>query len=241
MANAAIGHRRQPLPNRVGDPIGTKRTAGFSAYHSLMNIDTLIGSNRLLDHSFYRRWEEGQLRDGELSSYASQYRHFEAMLPDFLSTLVDQLDDAEARQLVEANLADEVAGPQTHLELFDRFALAVGGTAQPASPAMATLIGAYDDAAASGDPSFALGVLAGYEVQAAEVATTKGDGLATRYEVGDDGCAFWRLHAEVEVDHAEWTLAAAQRGNTEAFIAGARASSSVWWAFLDEREALAVA
>jgi len=163
------------------------------------------------------------------------------MLPDFLSTLVDQLDDAEARQLVEENLADEVAGPQTHLELFDRFALAVGGRAQPASPAMATLIGAYDDAAASGDPSFALGVLAGYEVQAAEVATTKGDGLATRYEVGDDGCAFWRLHAEVEVDHAEWTLAAAQRGNTEAFIAGARASSSVWWAFLDEREALAVA
>src|ERR1039458_8056287 len=183
MANAAIGHRRQLLPNRVGDRIRTKRTAGFSAYHSLMNIDTLIGSNRLLDHSLYRRWEEGQLRDGELSSYGSQYGFSGVLPPDFLSTLVDQLDDAEARQLVEANLADEVAGPQTHLELFDRFALAVGGRAQPASPAMATLIGAYDDAAASGDPSFALGVLAGYEVQAAEVATTKGDGLATTRSV----------------------------------------------------------
>src|ERR1035438_2262303 len=79
MANAAIGHRRQLLPNRVGDRIRTKRTAGFSAYHSLMNIDTLIGSNRLLDHSFYRRWEEGQLRDGELSSHASQYSHFHAL------------------------------------------------------------------------------------------------------------------------------------------------------------------
>lgn len=206
-----------------------------------MDFDTLIGSKRLLDHPFYRRWEAGQLNDGELSGYASQYRHFEAMLPDFLSTLIDHVDNADVGRLLEANLADEIAGPVTHLELFDRFAAAVEATAQPASPAMVALLDVYANAVDSLDAGVALGVLAGYEVQAAEVATTKGVSLATKYAVTAQGCVFWRLHAEIESDHAMWTLRAAERCDTRGFLAGARASSSAWWSFLDEREALAVA
>ncbi len=203
-----------------------------------MNIDTLIGPHRLLDHPFYRRWEGGALSDTELSSYASQYRHFEALLPEFLSTIGTQLEDTEARELVEANLADEVGGPPTHLDLFERFAAAVGATPERPSPAMAALIDVYDGAASSGSPAVALGVLAGYEVQAAEVARTKGDSLATRYGVDGEGCAFWHLHGSIESEHAAWTLAAARRVDTEGFVAGTRSSSSAWWSFLDERQAL---
>ena len=203
-----------------------------------MDTTTLIETNRLLDHPFYRRWEEGKLEEGELSSYAAQYRYFEAQLPEFLTALSALVVDRDAQALVDANLADEVDGPETHLALFDRFAKAVDAPDEALSPAMATLVNTYKEAIANKDSSFALGVLAGYEVQAAEVAATKGEGLAAHYGVTGEGLSFWNLHAEVEQDHAAWTLSASASCNTEQFIKGARASSSAWWGFLDEREAL---
>jgi len=205
-----------------------------------MDTTTLIAPFRLLDHPFYRRWEAGTLAEGELASYAAQYRFFEAQLPGFLTELEAQLHGAAAT-LVAANLADEIDGPQTHLELFDDFAAAVDApTLSEPSPAMATLVATYADALAA-DTGYALGVLAGYEVQAAEVADTKGAGLAEHYGVDADGRAFWALHAELEQSHADWTLAAATWVDEARFAEGAAASAAAWWGFLDEREALAEA
>jgi pyrroloquinoline-quinone synthase len=206
---------------------------------------SLIGPYRLLDHPFYRRWEAGELSRAELAAYAAQYRHFEAMLPGFLAELSAGLE-GPAAELVAANLADEVGGATSHLELFDAFAAAVGApSAEPASPAMARLLDVYAGSLRDQSGARALGVLAGYEVQAAEVAVTKGDGLAARYGLGEDGCAFWRLHAELEGAHAAWTLEAAglHGGELDAhgFAAGAAESAAAWWSFLDEREALAAA
>ena len=127
------------------------------------------------------------------------------MLPGFLAELSAELE--AAAELVAANLADEVGGPQGHLEFFEDFAAAVGAPSdEAASPAMTRLLDVYAGSLAAGDGARALGVLAGYEVQAAEVAASKGDGLAERYGLDEDGCAFWRLHAELEEAHAAWTL-----------------------------------
>ena len=205
-----------------------------------MDITTLIADRTLLSHPFYRRWEDGLLIDGELASYAAQYRFFEAQLPDFLSALTSMVE-GDAKTLVEANLADEVDGPTTHLELFDRFAAAVAAPAEEISPAMKALVAVYADAIASGDADFALGVLAGYEVQASEVADTKGAGLSEHYGVSGEGLEFWHIHAELEKDHAAWVLEAAEAAEADRVIAGAHASSAAWWAYLDEREALVAA
>jgi len=205
-----------------------------------MDTTTILDGKRLLEHPFYRRWEDGALGEGELASYAAQYRHFEAQLPSFLEALAGMLD-GEAAALVEANLADEVGGPATHLELFERFAAAVDAPSEELSPAMAALVGTYASAIASGDAARALGVLAGYEVQAAEVAESKGDGLARHYGVTGAGLDFWTLHAQLEEDHAAWTLSAASTVDETAFLEGAAASAGAWWAYLDEREALAAA
>ena len=196
---------------------------------------------RLLEHPFYRRWEAGQLAEGELAAYAAQYRYFEAQLPGFLASLGAQLQ-GEAAEMVAANLADELGDELSHLELFDRFAAAVGAPGRAAiSPAMAALVACYDQAAASGDPALALGVLGGYELQAAEVAETKGAGLAEHYGVDEAGRAFWELHATMEQEHAAWTLRALEGLDAEHVRAGALASAAAWWSFLDEREAMAAA
>lgn len=203
-----------------------------------MDITSTISDRLLLDHPFYRRWEAGELGEGELAAYAAQYRHFEAQLPSFLAALVD-LVPAEDRPLVEANLADEIGGPVSHLALFDRFAQAVGADSATPTPAMTALLECYATALDAGDAGFALGVLAGYEVQAAEVAATKGAGLQEHYGIDREGAAFWNLHAELEADHAAWTLAAASDLDEARVIDGARAVAAAWWNFLDEREALA--
>jgi len=203
-----------------------------------MDLIEDISDRLLLDHPFYRRWEAGELSRDELTAYAEQYRHFEAQLPSFLEALLAIVPAAD-RPLIEANLADEVAGPATHLELFDRFCASVDATSAAASPAMSSLTDLYEAAVASNDASFAVGVLAGYEVQAAEVAATKGAGLTEHYGVEGDGVAFWSLHAELEAEHAAWTVAAASALDEERVREGARASAEAWWRFLDEREALA--
>ena len=203
-----------------------------------MDITAHISDRLLLDHPFYRRWEDGKLESSELASYAAQYRFFEAQLPSFLEALAGQLD-GEAKALVEANLADEVGGPATHLELFEAFAAATNAPVEGISPAMSALVSLYAEAVASGDAARALGVLAGYEVQAADVADTKGAGLAKHYGVTGAGLEFWNLHATLEEDHAAWTTEAAASVDADAFLTGARQSAEAWWSYLDEREALA--
>lgn len=203
-----------------------------------MDTTSLIENIRLLDHPFYRRWEQGALQEGELASYAAQYRYFEAQLPSFLEALSSMSDNDVVKGFVDANLADEVDGPETHLALFDKFANAVDAPDEQASVAMSALVNVYRDAVASGNASRALGVLAGYEIQAADVAETKGTGLSEHYGVSGDGLSFWQLHAAVEQEHAAWTLEASAFCDQEEFAQGVEASANAWWSFLNEREAL---
>lgn len=198
----------------------------------------LVG-RRLLDHPFYERWQAGELSRDELRSYASQYRHFEAMLPTFLQELVQITSDDAARDAARANLRDEL-GPPSHLELFDLFVDAVG--AEGAAPTIATteLVGAYAAALRDG-PATGFAGLAAYEVQAADIATTKAAGLKTHYGVSGDGLRFWEAHGEIEAEHAAWTLDAL--GSVTTTVAeistAAEAVAAAWWRFLDEREELA--
>jgi pyrroloquinoline quinone (PQQ) biosynthesis protein C len=205
-----------------------------------MGLQAALGERRLLDHPFYRRWLAGGLEHGELAAYASQYRHFEAMLPGFLGDLAADLPPGDARDLVRANLADETANPVPHLELFEGFATAVGAGWSGMSPATARLVDCYRSCLDSG-PARALGALAAYEVQSAEVADSKAQGLRSRYGIDREGTAFWEVHAEVDRRHADWVVAAlaqvAAAGELECAMEGVAESAKAWWEFLDEREA----
>jgi pyrroloquinoline-quinone synthase len=203
-------------------------------------LDDILSSRRLLSHPFYRRWEAGTLELFELASYAAQYRHFEAALPDVLEHVATALPEGRARKLVEANLHDERAVPESHLDLFDAFADAVGAPDAEMTPATRALVELYTSLADL-SPVAALSAVAAYEVQAPTVAASKADGLRLRYGIDDDGARFWDVHAGVDELHGAWMLEAlglVADGPDD--VAGpATSASEAWWAFLDEREAAA--
>jgi pyrroloquinoline quinone (PQQ) biosynthesis protein C len=203
---------------------------------------TAVEGRRLLEHPFYQRWEAGTLVDGELAAYAEQYRIIERELPVTLAAIASQLTVGTARQLVEGNLADELGTPAPHAVLFESFAQAAGAAADvPASPATQALVSAVRAAAAT-DPVAALAMVAAYEVQAADIAASKADGLRRHYGMDAEGTRFWDVHVTQEVEHAGWSVDAladlVTDADADAVHDAARVAADAWWAFLNEREAL---
>ncbi len=204
--------------------------------------EAVVG-RRLLTHPFYRRWEAGTLAEGELAAYAEQYRHIERELPVTLSAIVAALPDGRSRKLVEANLADELGRPEPHVGLFESFATAAGAAPEalptPTTKAMLSLV----RTCASTDPLAALGMVAAYEVQAADIAASKADGLRRHYGFDDEGTRFWDVHRTQERQHAGWSTEAlaAAGADPDVVLAAAIVSADSWWLFLSEREELAPA
>jgi pyrroloquinoline-quinone synthase len=199
-------------------------------------VRRVLDGRELLTHPFYRRWEAGELREGELAAYGAQYAHVERQLPETLAAIVAACPPGEVRDAVAANLDDERHHPEPHVVLLDSFLDAVGATPTDATAATAALVECYAGAAAIGT-GHALGVVAAYEVQAAEVARSKAAGLRAHYGLDGAGTRFWDVHAGLEDAHAAWTTDAAGAFELDEVLRGAAASRDAWWSFLDEREA----
>src|SRR6202012_2979440 len=204
--------------------------------------EAIVG-RRLLTHPFYRRWEAGSLTEGELAAYAEQYRHIERALPVTLAAIAEALPAGRARDLVEANLADELGTPEPHAQLFESFAEAAGATPDaPATPSTAALLAVVRTTAAN-DPVAALAMVAAYEVQAADIAASKGDGLRQRYGFDEEGTRFWAVHRTQGVEPAGWAVEAltSLEADLDFVQAAATVSADSWGLFLSEREELAPA
>lgn len=199
-------------------------------------IATALQDIQLLDHPFYRRWEAGGLRRDELTHYAEQYRYFETMLPSFLQQLSEELSPGPAKDLVEANLSDEVT-PPAHVDLFELFARFYDASAESISPAMTGLVDAYAQVLRRGSTSALAGLYA-YESQGAAIADSKAAGLLEHYGASEEALVFWNEHGSIEGDHAKWTFEALS--SLEPDLADVAFAThfvgQAWWAFLDERE-----
>ena len=202
-------------------------------------LTAVVARRRLLDHPFYRRWERGELEASELAAYAAQYRHLEAALPELLSGIAGAMEAGRGRDAVLRTLADE-AGPPSHLELFDGFAAAVDAPSDPPAPATAALLDLQRRRVAQG-PATGLATLLAYEVQVPEVASSKAEGLRAHHGLDAGDTLFWDLHAGLDVEHAAWSLdaLAGLAGEPGAVVEAAREAADGWWAFLDERMAVA--
>lgn len=202
-------------------------------------LNATLADRQLLDHPFYRRWEAGGLSREELTSYAEQYRYFESMFPDFLQKLSGQLPEGPARDAVLDNLRDEIS-PPSHLSLFERFARWFDAGDADMSPAMSHLVDSYFEVLRRG-PQASLAGLWAYEVQGAQIADSKADGLVRHYGAHDEVVAFWTAHGVVEDDHARWTLEALSSldPDIDDMAIATRLIGEAWWTFLDERESLA--
>jgi pyrroloquinoline-quinone synthase len=197
-----------------------------------------LDGRRLLEHPFYQRWEAGELTVDDITQYAQQYRYFESLLPEFLTTLSERLETGVAKESVQANLHDELAEP-SHLALFEIFAAHYDAETTAISPAMSRLVAVYQGVLAESDAAAVAGLLA-YEMQGAEIAATKSAGLRDFYGATPSATEFWLAHAELEEDHAQWTLdaLASLAGDNDVVEGAASRVAQAWWEFLDERDAL---
>ena len=71
-----------------------------------------VTGRRLLDHPYYRRWQDGSLATRDICAYAAQYRHFESALAEVLAGIAAGLEEGAARCLVEDNRDDELSNPR---------------------------------------------------------------------------------------------------------------------------------
>jgi pyrroloquinoline-quinone synthase len=179
----------------------------------------------VLRHPFYTRWERGELTTAELAYYAGEYRH----------AVVALAGAAEAAApLAGTEHADE---ERAHLALWDDFAAALDADlARQPRPETQHCAAAWTSA---DDPLEALAILYAIEAGQPEVSHTKLTGLVEHYgfEEGGDGTAYFRLHAELDHEHAADSRELLERHATAAddarLVAAAERALDGNWALLD--------
>lgn len=187
-------------------------------------IDAAVERKHLLQHPFYRAWEEGRLSQEMLQRYAEQYYHHVAAFPRYLSAIHTQTEDLATRQMLLENLADEESGERNHPELWLRFAEGVGTTraaVQDASllPETVEVDRRFREICGARGPHAGLAALYAYESQVPAVAISKIAGLQKHYGIDDErSLDFFTTHIKADEWHAEVTrnlLAAASDDERE--------------------------
>jgi pyrroloquinoline-quinone synthase len=188
-------------------------------------IDEARSRWNVLDHPFYRRWEQGGLSREELGSYAGQYRHAVAALA--------RTAERAAPLAGPAHAEEEAA----HVALWDDFGARFGSSGeQPANPETAACSAAWSSAS---DPLEALAILYAVEAGQPEISRTKLAGLVEHYGVAADARAasYFVLHGERDHEHAAESRALLEQHakveDEDRLVAAAERALRGNWALLD--------
>jgi pyrroloquinoline-quinone synthase len=175
----------------------------------------------VLRHPFYTRWERGELTTDELAYYAGEYRHAVVAL---------------ARQAQAAG-SEHAAEEAAHVDLWDDFAAALDADLDRA-PRVET-IECSEAWAGGADRLERLAILYAVESAQPPISQTKLAGLVEHYGfgAGDPGAAYFALHAERDLEHADESRAAlaaeATEGDVDRLVAAAEAALRGNWRLLD--------
>jgi pyrroloquinoline-quinone synthase len=149
-------------------------------------LDAARGRWNVLEHSFYVRWSAGELSHEELSFYAGEYRHAVVAL---------------AAAVRATGQEEHAAEEEAHIELWDRFADAVGAP-RSVSPRPETL--ACAEAWTAGRDELE-SLVASFAVESGQpaISKTKLDGLVRHYGLNEGPATeYFALHAERDIEHA---------------------------------------
>jgi len=206
-----------------------------------MNLNRSLEELHLLNHPFYKAWNEGKLTHESLQLYAQEYYHHVAAFPRYISQIHALCPDISARQILLENLIDEEQGADNHPELWIRFAEGFGVKREeikqpPELQKTTELVDGYFDLVKA-DYATGLGALYAYERQTPEVSKSKIDGLKKHYAVSDEKTLqFFSVHEKTDEWHTEELIGLIEKlseTDQEKVLQGATKGAKLLWSFLD--------
>ena len=170
------------------------------------NLNQKLDKFHLLNHPFYKSWNEGKLTREIIKDYAEQYYQHVKAFPRYISATHSLCEDIEKRKILLENLNDEENRDADHPKLWKNFALAMGADAEKIEEVKADQFtqDMIDNFFKNGRSTYAEGLasLYTYERQIPEIAETKIQGLKKHYGVNSkEGLEFFVAHKEADVYH----------------------------------------
>ena len=169
-------------------------------------LNKKLDQYHLLNHPFYKSWNEGKLTRTIIKDYAEQYYQHVKAFPRYISATHSLCEDIEKRKILLENLQDEENKDADHPKLWKNFDLAMGANADKIENVEQDEFtkNLIDNFFKQGRSSYAEGLasLYTYERQIPEIADTKIQGLKKYYGVNSkEGLEFFEAHKSADVYH----------------------------------------
>jgi len=171
-------------------------------------LNKKLDEYHLLNHPFYKSWNDGKLTREIIRDYAEQYYQHVKAFPRYISATHSLCEDLEKRRILLENLQDEEKSGADHPKLWKNFALAIGAERDKIDSVKKEKFTTemIDNFFKYGRASYAEGLasLYTYERQIPEIAETKIRGLKNHYGVSSkEGLEFFEVHKAADVYHRE--------------------------------------
>ena len=171
-------------------------------------LNKKLDEYHLLNHPFYKSWNEGKLTREIIKDYAEQYYQHVKSFPRYISATHSLCADTEKRKILLENLQDEENRDKDHPKLWRNFAFAMGSNKKEIESVKEEKFTSelIENFFKNGRASYAEGLasLYTYERQIPEIAETKIRGLKNHYGVtSKEGLEFFEVHKAADVYHRE--------------------------------------
>ena len=206
-------------------------------------IDRTLEERNMLNHPFYKAWNEGSLSQEMLREYACQYYHFVKEFPRMVSAVHSNTPNLAMRQELLMNLMDEEQGDENHPALWMRFAQALGATEDEVNnttplPTTMALVDMMMNTCRNRSFQEGMATLYAYEAQIPEVSRVKIEGLKKFYGITDaDAIKFFAVHQEADIYHSRSERDIIERTTpvelTEPVQRASAQTAEALWQFLD--------
>ena len=169
-------------------------------------LNKKLDKYHLLNHPFYKSWNDGKLNRVIIKDYAEQYYQHVKAFPRYISATHSLCEDISKRKILLENLQDEENQNADHPKLWKNFALAMGADPKKIENVKQDWFTKemIENFFKQARLSYAEGLasLYTYERQIPEIAETKIRGLKQFYGVSSkEGLEFFEAHKAADVIH----------------------------------------